>query len=367
MKYFKKSFKLFALRSSLFAILFTVHCSKAQDSLIELQKEPISIPNANFYIDKVIDAKKKQGNIGVINMGIWGKRVKFYLKSGVADEIYNYLNYSFPKDSLKVPITLRVLVLTISKTATYLTKLGRAEIKVEFYRNINGKPVRLYEAKAINEEQEYGVKDDNEGRIRKALTACLKSFNNSNWQAITSDLTLLNKAPAKNPVTARDSLPKATTEIVKGNTLFTFSGTSGINANGLGLSYYDYPGKYKNGWIVPFVITIEGININPDYFSKSGYQQAHLYYIDPGVCVLKKLNQNFLLNITLQFPAGFEMLTDFEGKNSSRLIGGLRPSEGIFYMFNSGITFGAGIYEKFLSSKVFKQDFGFEAKVGIKF
>jgi hypothetical protein len=170
--------------SILFVLVLSVIKIYAQDSIIELKKEPINIPNRNFFIDNVIDGRKTQGNIGVIRMGVWGKRVRYYLKSSLSAEIFDYLNNSFPKDSSKIPITLKVIYLNISQSKTYYAKIGKAEIKVEFYRNMNNKLLKLFETKAVSEEQDYGVNNDNEYRIRKALTACLKSFNSSNWQSI---------------------------------------------------------------------------------------------------------------------------------------------------------------------------------------
>ncbi len=139
------------MRNILILFFLSVIKLNAQDSLIELKKEQINIPNRNFYIDKVIDGRTEQGNVGVIKLGVWGKKIRYYLKDGLSEEIYDYLNYSFPKDSTKVPITIKVIFLKISQTKSYYAKIGKAEIKVEFYRNINNKSVKLYEAQASKE------------------------------------------------------------------------------------------------------------------------------------------------------------------------------------------------------------------------
>jgi hypothetical protein len=347
--------------------LFFVTGLYAQDSVIELRKEAFSLPNRSFYIDKVIDGRKIKGNIGVIKMGVWGKKIKYHLKGGLAPEVFDFLSYSFPKDTLRIPVILNVTYLNISKIKTYNAKVGRAELKVEFYRNINNNSVKLYDTKAVIDEQEFGVSNDNEGRIKKALIACLTSFNSSNWQTSFTSIAPVSKPEEKKQLVKQNEQNPASNEVLKAKRMLIASGAIGTNARSLVLTYCDFKEKGNRKWFVPFVFSIEGIKINSSYLKKYNYHDVHLYYIEPGLGILGRFSDNFTLNLAFQFPLGIEMLTDYDNLNTNKMLAGIRFSQGLNYVFNSGIILGAGIYEKYLTSMVFKQDIGFQIQIGLKF
>ena len=88
----------------------------------------------------------------------------------------------------------------------------------------------------------------------------------------------------------------------------------------------------------------------------------------PGICALRKLNDYCWFNLALQIPVGSEVLIDFYGKKTDNIFFGIEPSQGLYFIPKSfGITFGIGLYEKFLTSEVYKSDFGFKAELGVKF
>ncbi|MBO8132213.1 MAG: hypothetical protein H0Z29_12030 [Candidatus Marinimicrobia bacterium] len=72
--------------------------------------------------------------------------------------------------------------------------------------------------------------------------------------------------------------------------------------------------------------------------------------------------------MTLLILIGNETLIDFNGNKAKNYLIELAPIQGIYYIprLNSGITFGIGIYDRLLTSEVYKNDFGIKAEIGVK-
>jgi hypothetical protein len=156
-----------------------------QEELIVLQNEPIEFKADGFYIKKVTDARKDKENIGFVQKGTFKKRkIDADMKGGVDSAIYNYLEQSFSQDTKAVPIVLHITQLNISESSGLPVK-GKAEIKMEFYREKNGNVGKLYDEEAFVEKPAVNVTKTHEERIREVITSCLKSFNDSDWQTIT--------------------------------------------------------------------------------------------------------------------------------------------------------------------------------------
>jgi len=151
--------------------------------------------------------------------------------------------------------------------------------------------------------------------------------------------------------------------------LITFSPKYGIHATGWSAQYYGYLLKSNAGWIIPCVFSFESFNIDPDYFDQSGYQAGKLNYWMAGICPFKKLNDYFYANLGLQLLMGNEQLVDFNNYESTNFVFGIVPTQGIYFIPQSsfGITFGLGLYEKLLTSEIYKNDVGIKFEIGIKF
>ncbi|RKY47374.1 MAG: hypothetical protein DRP88_04610 [Candidatus Neomarinimicrobiota bacterium] len=351
----------------LFVIFNTVCYS--QKKLIELKNEPDKIEINDFYISKVIDGRKNQENIGFIQIGLFNKKIDADLAGGVENSIYQYLQNSFSFDTSKTPIVIKIAHLNISEKTTFTNEIGRAEIKLEFYKVNNGKLGKIYETEAFVEESGMDVTRGHEKRIRSVLKTCINSFNNSNWKSKKPEFEEMESVIADKTDVTDTSFSGKKQKTIQWNSLLTFNKTFGINATGWGLSYYRYTKTGMSNWIIPWVVSIENFTINTDYFSQFEYQEAKLNYWMPGISAFKKLNDNFYANLTFLIPIGNETLTDFNGKETENFLIGLAPTQGIYFIpkSNSGITFGIGIYECLLTSEVYKSDFGFKAEIGIKF
>ena len=157
--------------------------------------------------------------------------------------------------------------------------------------------------------------------------------------------------------------------INKWNNLTTFSMKYGKNATGWSLKYYGYSSKNNQRWFIPCVFEFERFAIKQDYFEQFNYQSAKISYCMVGISPLRKLNDYFYLNLGLQLVIGDEQLQGFYGHENDRTVFGITPSQGIYFIpkLSFGITCGVGLYEKLLSSEVYRNDIGIKLEIGIKF
>jgi hypothetical protein len=151
--------------------------------------------------------------------------------------------------------------------------------------------------------------------------------------------------------------------------LITYSQRLGMHANGWSVQYYGYNLRNTSKWSIPIVFGIEGFKISTDYFSQFYYQSVNMSYFMAGISPFYKLNDNFFLNLGVSLIFGQEELVDFYGAKSSNTFFGFSPSQGIYFIPKSkvGLTLGISVYEKLLSSKVYKNDLGLKLEIGIKF
>lgn len=151
--------------------------------------------------------------------------------------------------------------------------------------------------------------------------------------------------------------------------LITYSQRYGLHAKGWAVQYYGYNLKNTSKWSIPIIFGIEGFEIYTDYFSQFDYHSVKMSYFLAGISPFYKLNDKFFLNLGLNIVFGEEKLKDFYGTESSNTFFGFSPSQGIYFIPKSkfGLTVGISVYEKLLSSEVYKNDLGLKLELGIKF
>jgi hypothetical protein len=151
--------------------------------------------------------------------------------------------------------------------------------------------------------------------------------------------------------------------------LITYAQRYGLHAKGWSVQYFGYNLRNTSSWSIPILFGIEIFEIYSDYFSKFNYQSVNMKYFLGGVSPFYKLNDNFFLNLRINIIFGDEKLTDFYGKERSNTFFGLSPSQGVYFIPKSkvGIILGLSVYEKILSSEVYKNDIGLKIEAGIKF
>jgi hypothetical protein len=218
-------------------VIFNSFCY-SQEKVIELKNEPVEIEINDFYISVVIDGRQNQENIGFVQTGIFNKKVKADLVGGVESSIYQYLKTSFSFDTNKIPIVVKIIYLNISEKTAFSNEIGRAEIKLEFYKVAGGKLGKIYESEAFVEEPGMDVTKGHEKRIRSVLKTCINSFNNSDWKSINPEFEEMESVIADEADKTETSFSEINQETGRWNSLLTFNKTFGINATGWGLSYY---------------------------------------------------------------------------------------------------------------------------------
>ena len=150
--------------------------------------------------------------------------------------------------------------------------------------------------------------------------------------------------------------------------MVTLSKTFGVNASSKKIGYFKNTNTMWNGWLIPWGIEIESSDIDNDYFKKSGYYKGELNYLSIGRNGFKSFRENTFLNISSNILFGMEELTEFSLKEKDNLVIGLGLSQGIVYIPKSifGFVLGCGVYEKFLTSKIYPFDIGIEISAGLK-
>ena len=151
--------------------------------------------------------------------------------------------------------------------------------------------------------------------------------------------------------------------------LLTYSQRFGVHAKGWSVQYYGYNFRNTAKWFIPVVFGFESFDIDPGYFSESGYNYANISYLNAGISPFYKMNDFLFLNLGVQLIVGEEELQDSGGKESNRSLFGISPSQGFYFIPQSkaGLALGISVYEKLMSSKVYKNDIGVKLELGIKF
>lgn len=151
--------------------------------------------------------------------------------------------------------------------------------------------------------------------------------------------------------------------------LLTYSQRFGVHAKGWSVQYYGYNFRNTAKWFIPVVFGFESFDIDPGYFAESGYNYANISYLNAGISPFYKMNDFLFLNLGVQLIVGEEELQDSGGKESNRSLFGISPSQGFYFIPESkaGLALGISVYEKLMSSKVYKNDIGVKLELGIKF
>lgn len=158
-------------------------------------------------------------------------------------------------------------------------------------------------------------------------------------------------------------------ETFQWNNLITYSQRYGLRAKGWSIQYYGYGIKSTSNWSIPMIVGFEIFDIYPGYFSQLDYESMNLGYAKVGISPFYKLHESILINLDLQALFGQEYLTNLHGQESSSLVFGIAPSQGIYFVSKTkyGLVAGMSVYERLLSSEVYKSDIGIRLEIGIKF
>lgn len=346
---------------------------QAQSEQIELKNSLIRLPNQNFYLQSVVDGRGNKSNIGFVMKGAFNKKVKAELKGGVESSISEFYNYALTKDTTQTPIIMRVVFLYISEKTNGAIETGTAEIKVEFYKRQGDLYGKVFETEAIKEETGLDVTSGHEQRLRKTLETVILSFNNSTWQNVEPEYQ-----PAESVISKQTEILGNTLnpEEYKWINLLMANAAFGTNAEGWGGSFMGFSTRQRRGWMIPVHIAADRITIDPSLFVRAGYDEKfnlRFTYFKIGSGGIKKLGEDFHFIFGINAIGGIEELNknneDQTNTISSALVFGGEASQSFYFISRGKLGFflGAGIYERLLSSPVYRNDIGLKIEAGIKF
>ena len=160
----------------------------------------------------------------------------------------------------------------------------------------------------------------------------------------------------------------------KWNSILMFNKTFGIHYPGWGLSYSGYHmdiNKDKD-WIFPWVVNIESYKLPPDppepnagYFVDTKVNMK----VGVGISAYKRLSKIFFMKFKFLIPLNLTSSDMETKKERGDYLLGVAMSQGLVFIPESsfGITFDVGIFERLLSSDVYKNDIGIQLEIGVKF
>lgn len=339
-----------------------------------LKNSLIRLPKQEFFLQSVIDGRGNNENIGFVMKGAFNKRVDADLFGGLEKSFGEFYTYALTKDTLKTPIIMRVVFLYISEKNNGTNETGKAEIKVEFYKVEGNRLGKVYETEAIAEETGEDVTAGHERRLRKVLETIILSFNNSDWATVDPEYVEAERILARRSAILGNELNPEEYHWIS---LVMTNAAFGSNAEGWGGSYMGFSTKPRRGWFIPVVVGLDRITVDPSLFVRAGFDEKaniKFNYGKVGSGVIRRLGEEFHFLFGLNVMGGPEELTrinlnDNTSTISTSFIVGGEASQSFYFISRGRVGFflGAGLYERYFSSQVYKADIGLRIEAGVKF
>ncbi|TXE20319.1 hypothetical protein ES692_00580 [Psychroserpens burtonensis] len=348
--------------------VFFSYSSSFSQTTIDLKIVPFEIANQNFYIDNVID-NRQELHLGVIENKS-NKKVTLRFENGTATTIKNFMDAALPKSGDRVPITLRVNHLKIEEAQTSIDKrTARVYIELHFYAE-NGEElykVVHYEDQVFPVSNLSEIYETHEQRIRAALEYCLWSFINAQKVNTTHNLIKDDVLDNANS-TKKASTFEAYVPLGKWVNMLTFQRVTDKYNEGWNVEYTGFSDNDKD-LIIPFVIGFGQSKSKSDIVRERGYSSVDSYVLGFGFNGFIKITPGVYVDLGLNVPLGLEVLRDLEDNKSTNFLIGLSANQGVKIIpwKDFGIVIGAGIFQRWQTSKVINRNFGFALELGINF
>ncbi len=328
---------------------------------IDLKKVPFEIKNQNFYIEKVLDDRQDK-YIGVLEDDS-GKKVGILLKHGTAETIRSFMETALPKKSNGIPVQMRINNLKIEAAQTSIDKhTARVYIALTFYSENAEKLYKIshYEDQVFPDSDVQNIHETHEQRIRAALEYCLWSFINSKKVDLPNHII---KNGNRSKVSFEPYVP-----LGKWFNIISFKRVLDRYNEGWEVAYTGFLDSEKD-FIIPFVIGYGQSRAKSNIVQERGYRSVDSYALGLGFNGYLKITPGVYLDIGLNVPIGMEVLRDLEDKKSTNFLIGLRTNQGVKIIpwKDFGIVIGAGLFQRWQTSKTENINFGFELEVGINF
>ena len=162
----------------LLPLLFDVLSVKAQSSYsIEFNASAIAPIQTGFYVEQIIDGRKDTLNNGFTLLN--KKKVPLKFEGGLAFQLFNYVEKVLPlRDTSKLSVILRISKLGLSERTTAREIIAKADMAIEFLRNVNGELTKVYELHTWMEKSAFKDGETlHEKNVREIVNRILKQFN----------------------------------------------------------------------------------------------------------------------------------------------------------------------------------------------
>lgn len=168
-------------------ILFTLlsYSCYGQDYIIALQKHILDLPNSNFYISQVIDARLDKSTIGTVQTGIANSRKIAKFEKELPEELMSLFNRSLLPQEGKKPVILKVIAFQIKEKTRSFSEAAIVEMKLDFiYQNSAEEYMFLYQASTLSKKNGAEVTARHDENIIKALQDCFTQFTSFNIHSL---------------------------------------------------------------------------------------------------------------------------------------------------------------------------------------
>jgi hypothetical protein len=335
---------------------------------IDLKIIPFEIKNQNFYIDKIFD-DRQEIYLGLVENSS-GKKVQLHFQSSIEATIKQFMEATLPQASNRTPINLRINDLKIEQAQTSIDKrTARVYIELSFYSE-NGEELH----KVIHyEDQVFPVSDlteiyeTHEKRVRAALEYCLWSFINN--QKVNTTNHLIIDGMLDNPGFSSDaSTFQHYVPLGKWYNMLTYKRMTDRYNEGWSIAYTGFSDHEKD-LIIPFTLAYGQSRAKLDLVQERGYSSVNTFALGFGFNGYIKIIPGLYVDLGLNIPVGMEVLRDLADKKSSNFLIGISANQGmkIIPWKDFGIVIGAGLFQRWQTSKTENRNFGFELELGLNF
>lgn len=339
---------------------------------ITLQKQPFEVGSRTFYISKVIDSRKQKENIGYTKNSL-DEKVAIRLVSGITTAIQSFIDHSLSPKAGFTPVIMQIHYLKVKEEQSSVAEITtRGEIKLVFYEQDEDGlkqvySIEHYEDEVFKEARQTDILNAQAKRVRHLLEHCLKNFAEQRRRQKTT-AKYVNSEVLHKPSTVETLTITQNKPLGKWHNLLMYERIWGHHTQGWRVSYVGFSDRNPD-FIIPFTLSFGRSQTKEATNKNSEYQAVDNFTLNFGLQFYTKLFAGFYADLALQVPIGVEKLKDRQNKTSNNFLLGVRAYQGLMFIPNTplGITFGAGIFQRAQTSKIYRTNWGFELKMGIKF
>lgn len=174
--------KLIILQMFLFTLVMSGQ-KKRVHTVALLPNETVSRIETDFYISEIIDNRLITTNIGIAQKGLLNRKVPAVFSKDFEEEILDYLETVFPKDTTKTALALRINQLLISEHTGALKETGKSIVRLDVLKKIDEDIYGSYGNFSSNAAKNgIDVTGKHDDRIRKVFKESLMQFDSTDWK-----------------------------------------------------------------------------------------------------------------------------------------------------------------------------------------